>query len=101
MSTMPENRYIISAKARADMKSIAKYTIEKFGEGQSLKYAQGLKITLQELAQNPEMGKRYVAVKNLMLLNVFEGRRHPSWHQNGVLEALEARLGAGDVTLDP
>ena len=68
MSSMPANSYIISTKARADIKSIAKYTIEKFGEGQSLKYAQGLKITLQELAQNPELGKRYVAVKNRMLL---------------------------------
>ncbi|MEW2919903.1 type II toxin-antitoxin system RelE/ParE family toxin [Muricauda sp. ANG21] len=65
---MAVNSYIISAKAKADIKAIAKYTIEKFGEGQSLKYAQGLKITLQELAQNPELGKRYVAVKNRMLL---------------------------------
>jgi len=65
---MPENNYVISAKARADIKSIAKYTIENFGREQSLKYAQGLKATLQELAENPEMGRRYVAVKNLMLL---------------------------------
>ena len=66
---MPENKYVISAKARADIKSIARYTIENFGKGQSLKYAQGLKLILQELAQNPEMGKRYVAVKSLMLLS--------------------------------
>ena len=68
MSSMPANSYIISAKAKADIKSIAKYIIKKFGKGQSLKYAEGLKITLQELAQNPELGKRYVAVKNRMLL---------------------------------
>jgi len=65
---MPENKYVISAKARADLKAIAKYTIEKFGEGQSLKYAQGFKTILADLADNPELGRRYVAVKDKMLL---------------------------------
>ncbi|MAO17521.1 type II toxin-antitoxin system RelE/ParE family toxin [Muricauda ruestringensis] len=64
---MPENKYVISAKARADLKAIAKYTIEKFGEGQSLKYAQGFKTILADLADNPELGRRYVAVKDKML----------------------------------
>ena len=64
---MPENKYVISAKARADLKAIAKYTIEKFGEGQSLKYAQGFKAILADLADNPELGRRYVAVKDKML----------------------------------
>lgn len=65
---MPENSYIISVKARSDIKSIAKYTIKEFRESQSLKYANGLKMVLEELANNPELGKRYVAVKNKMLL---------------------------------
>ncbi|GLU43788.1 type II toxin-antitoxin system RelE/ParE family toxin [Allomuricauda sp. NBRC 101325] len=65
---MPENKYVIGAKARADLKAIAKYTIEKFGEGQSLKYAQGFKSVLADLSENPELGKRYVAVKDKMLL---------------------------------
>ena len=65
---MPENRYVISIKARSDIKSIAKYTIKEFGESQSLKYANGLKGILGELANNPELGRRYVAVKNQMLL---------------------------------
>ncbi|HBU78347.1 MAG TPA: type II toxin-antitoxin system RelE/ParE family toxin, partial [Muricauda sp.] len=47
--------------------AIAKYTIEKFGEGQSLKYAQGFKTILADLADNPELGRRYVAVKDKML----------------------------------
>ena len=64
---MPENKYVISAKARADLKAIAKYTIEKFGEGQSLKYAQGFKTISADLADNPELGRRYVAVKDKML----------------------------------
>ena len=65
---MPENKYVISVKAKEDIKSIAKYTLEKFGENQSLKYASGLKRILEELARNPDIGKRYVAVKNQMLL---------------------------------
>lgn len=65
---MPENNYVISVKARSDIKSIAKYTIKEFGENQSLKYAHGLKEVLRELANNPELGRRYVAVKNQMLL---------------------------------
>lgn len=65
---MPGSKYVISAKARADFKAIAKYTIEKFGEGQSLQYARGLKAVLADLSDNPELGRRYVAVKDKMLL---------------------------------
>ena len=65
---MRENKYVISAKARADFKAIAKYTIEKFGEAQSLSYAQGIKTVLADLGDNPELGRRYVAVKDKMLL---------------------------------
>ena len=65
---MPENKFVISAKAKADLKAIAKYTIKKFGEEQSFKYAQGIKTMLADLGDNPELGKRYVAVKDKMLL---------------------------------
>jgi toxin ParE1/3/4 len=65
---MPENSYVISVRAKSDIKSIAKYTIKEFGESQALKYANGLKWALEELAHNPELGMRYVAVKNKMLL---------------------------------
>ena len=52
--------------ARADLKAIAKFTIEKFGEEQSLRYAQGFRTILADLADNPELGRRYVAVKDKM-----------------------------------
>lgn len=65
---MPENKYVISVKAKDDIKLIAKYTLKEFGEGQSLKYAKGLGEVLGELADNPDLGRRYVAVKNRMLL---------------------------------
>ncbi len=65
---MSKNKYVISARAKEDIKSIAKYTIENFGLAQSLKYAKGLGEVMQQLAQNPELGRRYVAIKNQMLL---------------------------------
>ncbi|MEL7270340.1 MAG: type II toxin-antitoxin system RelE/ParE family toxin [Bacteroidota bacterium] len=65
---MPKNRYVISATAKQDLKQIAKYTIENFGGTQSLRYAQGLRKVLEELAENPQLGKNYVAVKDRMLL---------------------------------
>lgn len=68
MSIMQGNSYVISVKAKSDIKSIAKYTIKEFGASQSLKYAKGLREVLGELANNPELGRRYIAVKNQMLL---------------------------------
>lgn len=65
---MPKNRYVISARAKQDLKSIAKYAIENFGEAQSLKYAKGLEEITEELAGKPELGRNYVVVKNRMLL---------------------------------
>lgn len=65
---MRQSSYVISVKARSDIKSIAKYTIRKFGVSQSLKYANGLKQIFTELVDNPKLGRRYVAVKNQMPL---------------------------------
>ena len=65
---MPKTSFVISVKAMSDIKSIAKFTIKEFGEHQSLKYAHGLKEVLGQLANNPDLGRRYVAVKNRMLL---------------------------------
>jgi toxin ParE1/3/4 len=65
---MPSNKYVISVKAKQDLKSVAKYTIENFGEAQALKYASGIRRVMEDLAQKPELGRNYVAVKNKMLL---------------------------------
>ena len=94
---MPENKYVISAKARADLKAIAKYTIEKFGEGQSLKYAQGFKTILADLADNPELGRRYVAVKDKMLSR-YRYKAHVIFYyvENGkifIVRVLGGRMG--------
>ena len=64
---MPKNEYVISGLAKEDIKRIASFTIENFGLRQSLKYAHDLKGTLSALAENPGLGKSYVAVKDKML----------------------------------
>ena len=64
---MPGNNYVISVKARSESKRIAKYTLTEFGTSQSLKYAKSLKKVFGELANSPDLGRRYVAVKNQML----------------------------------
>lgn len=83
---MPKASYVISARAKKDIKSIAQYTIEKFGKSQSLKYAHGLKGILEELADNPDLGRRYMAVKNKMLLR-YRYKLHVIFYfidQNGI-----------------
>lgn len=83
---MTNNNYVISSKARSDINAFAKYTLIELGKSQSLKYAHGLKEILQELANNPELGKRYVAVKNQMLLR-FRYKSHVVFYykdQNGI-----------------
>lgn len=67
MSTTPESNYKIRVNAKEDIKSIAKYTLKEFGVSQSLKFAQGSKIVFRELANNPDLGKRYLTVKNKMV----------------------------------
>ncbi|WP_423999116.1 type II toxin-antitoxin system RelE/ParE family toxin [Maribacter sp. IgM3_T14_3] len=65
---MPDNSCILSVKAKSDIKFFAKFTIREFCTTQSSKYAKGLKDILEELSNNSDMGRRYVAVKNQMLL---------------------------------
>lgn len=91
---MPKNKYVISAKARADFKAIAKYTIEKFGERQSLKYAQCLKAVLNDLSGNPELGRRYVAIKDKMLLR-FRYKAHVIFYYKNQNEIFIVRVLGG------
>lgn len=61
------NKYILSVRAKEDLKSIAFYTIEKFGIEQSKKYATGLGKELVLLSENPNYGKRYLSTNKKML----------------------------------
>ncbi len=62
-----KNKYILSVRSKEDIKSIALYTIEKFGLEQSKKCAIGLSKELEFLSQNPNHGKRYLSTSKKML----------------------------------
>ena len=91
---MPETKYVLSAKASSDIKAIAKYTIEKFGESQSLQYAQGLKKILTDLADTPELGRSYVAVKNKMLYR-YRYKAHVIFYYQELNEIFVVRVLGG------
>jgi len=96
MNTRKENNYVISLKARSDIKSIAKYTIKEFGVSQSLKYANGLKLTFAALAHNPELGRYYVAVKNQMLLR-YRYKSHVVFYYIDTQEIFIVRVLGGNM----
>jgi toxin ParE1/3/4 len=50
--------YRLSRRAAADLRAIAKYTIDQFGVTQARTYRDSLKFCFDELAQNNEMGRR-------------------------------------------
>jgi len=50
--------YRLSGKAAFDLREIADYTIERFGIDQARRYRDGLKICFEQLADNPQMGRR-------------------------------------------
>jgi len=62
-----KNKYILSVRSKEDLRSIALYTIEKFGVEQSKKYAIGLTKELEFLSKNPNHGKRYLSTSKKML----------------------------------
>lgn len=63
-----ENKYILSVRAEQDIGNIARFTIEKFGVDQSLKYSEELKKTITKLSANPDIGRAYIPTKRKMLL---------------------------------
>ena len=62
-----ENNYVLSVRAAEDLKDIAQFTIGKFGIHQSVMYKKGLISVLSSLAENPEIGREYIAVKEKMV----------------------------------
>jgi toxin ParE1/3/4 len=62
-----KNKYILSVRSKEDLRSIALYTIAKFGVEQSKKYATGLAKELDLLSKNTNHGKRYLSTSKKML----------------------------------
>lgn len=62
-----KTNYVLSVRAKEDIKGIAEFTIEKFGIDQSIKYAEGMKNILDKISLNPDLGRRYIPTKRKML----------------------------------
>jgi len=50
--------YQLSRRAATDLEAIAEYTIERFGIEQARRYRDDLKSCFNQLADNPELGRR-------------------------------------------
>ncbi len=59
--------YELSARAKAAIKHITRYTIEKFGEEQADEYIDGLYFSFSLLRDNPRMGGEWVKGKRRYL----------------------------------
>ncbi len=52
------HRYRLTPSAKSDLIGIWNYTVETWGEKQAEKYLQDIEDKLNQLAANPELGKR-------------------------------------------
>ena len=57
-------KYSVSKAAQSDMRAIARYTFERWGVNQAIRYAQSLQTCFQILAENLEMGRACDAVSS-------------------------------------
>ena len=63
----PRNKIVLSAKASQDLRTIAEYSINKFGIQQTELYRDCLLAIFKKLSNQPEVGREYIAIKNKML----------------------------------
>jgi len=59
--------YILTNKAVEDLSQIWDYTVEVWSEKQADKYYDGLISIFQEIAQNPDLGKKYEGISKQLL----------------------------------
>lgn len=52
------SNYRLTPDAQSDLVDIRRYTLEQWGEAQSVKYLSGLRETIRLLAESPSMGKQ-------------------------------------------
>lgn len=51
--------FALSKRAKADIESIARYTLENFGLSQTEEYLEGLYHSFELLADNPKLGREW------------------------------------------
>ena len=71
--------YRLTRQAKSDIKTIYRYTVEYFGEGQAQEYLEGLEYSFDLLTDNPNMGRvfdeknrRYVYKSHLVYYEIKE-----------------------------
>jgi toxin ParE1/3/4 len=62
-----ETNYTLSVLAAIDLRGIADFTIKKFGVQQSENYRDSFTIIFNKLGKHPEIGREYIAIKNVMV----------------------------------
>ncbi len=62
-----KTNYTLSVRASNDLKGVADFTIKKFGVKQSEIYRDSFTLILNKLANHPEIGREYIAIKNIMV----------------------------------
>lgn len=72
-------RFRLTNKAVDDLSEIWKYTYETWSENQADKYYEFLISSCQELAENPQMGKRYDKISSNIL--GYLANRHVIFYQ--------------------
>jgi toxin ParE1/3/4 len=50
-------RIIVSKPAKSDMRAIVRYTVERWGANQAVRYVQGLRSCFEVLANDPGIGR--------------------------------------------
>jgi toxin ParE1/3/4 len=55
-------KYSVSRPAQSDLRTITRYTLERWGAKQALHYAQGLQGCFQTLAETPGIGRSCDAI---------------------------------------
>ena len=57
-------KFSVSRPAQSDLRAIARYTVQTWGQSQALRYAQGLDKCFQLLAENAGIGRECDAISS-------------------------------------
>jgi toxin ParE1/3/4 len=80
-------KFFLTQKAIDDLSKIWNYTYNKWSEEQADKYYYQILLTCQELAENPEMGKKYEEIDSGIL--GFKIQKHILFYRNGKKQSIE------------
>ncbi len=97
MDADPKRGFSLSEEAKEDLLEIVVYTVDAFGEHQSLKYKQGIYDTCQKLADNPYIGR---TVEILEGLRQFRYKSHIIFYKPSGDNILIVRLLGGRMDTD-